>query len=583
MQMDQTWFEGQKNWNIITQASRSTLNAYSADIRSSAEAMYAAGDMLGVAGTRAKSLSINVSTAGNVTDALARNVGVQLVPSLVLFQREGENLAATAKRLTDEFTATNNLINAVGVSSGKVFGGFGLQSVAAREDLIAAAGGLQAFSASSKSYIQNFLTPAQQLQPALDDVAKPFNRLGISGVSTNAEFAALVKAQMELGNTSVVGQLMTVADSFNSITKSASDANSQLNALLNKDNFATIVDYARAKALNGAGSIASAQLAAAQKAAQDQAGTAAFTSANAAAIAAANQIVPTQTTTPQTQTGNGTFDQLLQKLKEAVLYSLDQWWGNPGKFITDELNKAFNGLGKDFNNAFDGLGKEWNKAFDGLGKEFNNFVNGIVNGFKDALSGIGKSIGIGGGGSGQIIPGIDNPFAGLSDPRLKENVHQVGMTNHGLGLYDFSYKFDRSHQMYRGVMADEVRQVMPGAVSVGRDGFDRVDYRMLGIQMQKLPSFDVGTNFVPRDMVAQIHGGEEITPRPYVDLQRAAREETNALLSRIMATNAEMAKELALLRAEAKASQRELVTNTKETARVLDKFDVDGMPAVRIP
>lgn len=32
---------------------------------------------------------------------------------------------------------------------------------------------------------------------------------------------------------------------------------------------------------------------------------------------------------------------------------------------------------------------------------------------------------------------------------------------------------------------------------------------------QGLPSFDVGTNYVPRDMVAQIHEGEAIVPKPY--------------------------------------------------------------------
>ena len=49
-----------------------------------------------------------------------------------------------------------------------------------------------------------------------------------------------------------------------------------------------------------------------------------------------------------------------------------------------------------------------------------------------------------------------------------------------------------------------------------------------------------------------------------------------------MASNADMVKELALLRAEAALSQRELVANTKESARVLDKFDIDGLPAVRL-
>ena len=33
--------------------------------------------------------------------------------------------------------------------------------------------------------------------------------------------------------------------------------------------------------------------------------------------------------------------------------------------------------------------------------------------------------------------------------------------------------------------------------------------------MPKLPSFDVGTNFVPNDMIAQIHEGEAIVPKEF--------------------------------------------------------------------
>ena len=38
-------------------------------------------------------------------------------------------------------------------------------------------------------------------------------------------------------------------------------------------------------------------------------------------------------------------------------------------------------------------------------------------------------------------------------------------------------------------------------------------------------SFAVGTSYVPRDMTARVHAGEEITPRPYVDAQRDDRKE----------------------------------------------------------
>jgi Chaperone of endosialidase len=71
-----------------------------------------------------------------------------------------------------------------------------------------------------------------------------------------------------------------------------------------------------------------------------------------------------------------------------------------------------------------------------------------------------------------------------SDRRLKSNIAQVGTTVFGLPLYRFSY-LGSSEQMFTGVMAQDVLGVMPGAVSRNAAGFYRVDYRMLGIEMER--------------------------------------------------------------------------------------------------
>ena len=103
-------------------------------------------------------------------------------------------------------------------------------------------------------------------------------------------------------------------------------------------------------------------------------------------------------------------------------------------------------------------------------------------------------------------------------------------------------------------------------------------YSALSAQYQaSIPAFAIGTNSVPFDMTAQIHAGEEITPRPYVDMQRTAREETNALLTRLVASNDEMKGEL-------KAAKIELA-DIKRTNQNMDwtsdKWDNDGTPPVR--
>jgi hypothetical protein len=56
-----------------------------------------------------------------------------------------------------------------------------------------------------------------------------------------------------------------------------------------------------------------------------------------------------------------------------------------------------------------------------------------------------------------------------SDIRLKTDIRQIGTTAHNLPLYSFRYIGKDDH--YEGVMAQDVLEVMPSAVSVGEDGY----------------------------------------------------------------------------------------------------------------
>lgn len=72
-----------------------------------------------------------------------------------------------------------------------------------------------------------------------------------------------------------------------------------------------------------------------------------------------------------------------------------------------------------------------------------------------------------------------------SDSRLKEDIVEVGRHPAGFGLYLFTYKpefRDRfGHGRKFGVMADDVEAIIPDCVTVGADGFKRVNYARLGI------------------------------------------------------------------------------------------------------
>ena len=207
------------------------------------------GSSIGDLSIHTRAWSINVNQAGDVTGLLADGIAMQLLPQLEAFRHEGELLSDTAKRLTGVFANTNYFITALGLSSQDAFGAIGISSADARQQLIDAAGGVEAFGQKAGSFVQNFLSTAEQLQPALDAVGRTFSELNISGIETNQQFADLVKAELKLGHYDTVDRLLSVGDAFNTVTQSAKEATAQLLARVKAEDYSTKLDYQRAQAL----------------------------------------------------------------------------------------------------------------------------------------------------------------------------------------------------------------------------------------------------------------------------------------------------------------------------------------------
>ena len=69
-----------------------------------------------------------------------------------------------------------------------------------------------------------------------------------------------------------------------------------------------------------------------------------------------------------------------------------------------------------------------------------------------------------------------------SDVRLKHDLVLLGRLDDGLGYYRFTY--NGGHTSYVGVMAQEVQNVMPDAVTRDTDGYLRVSYDKLGLPFE---------------------------------------------------------------------------------------------------
>jgi hypothetical protein len=78
--------------------------------------------------------------------------------------------------------------------------------------------------------------------------------------------------------------------------------------------------------------------------------------------------------------------------------------------------------------------------------------------------------------------------------RLKHDIVFLGYMSNGLGLYRFSY--NGSNTTYVGVVAQQVAQVAPEAVTRGRDGYLRVYYNKLGVKFQRYDQWVSGGRHV---------------------------------------------------------------------------------------
>lgn len=89
--------------------------------------------------------------------------------------------------------------------------------------------------------------------------------------------------------------------------------------------------------------------------------------------------------------------------------------------------------------------------------------------------------------TGAVAVSATGDGAGMmpSDIACKENAVRIGEHSAGFGIYLFDYKPEFrdafGHGRQFGVIAQEVERIVPEAVTIGVDGYRRVDYARLGI------------------------------------------------------------------------------------------------------
>ncbi len=173
--------------------------------------------------------------AEEITKA-ADEIAARMVPNIDEFKRLGETASQTFERLNNEVKGTDAILLAMGKDASEAFGGVGIASISARENLIDQAGGLDKLSSKTQSYYANFYTSDEQMQRAAAQAQKVLDKgfadLGLSLPTDRKGFRDLVESYGKDLSTEIsrkyFNALLDLQDEFNAVAKEAESTSDKL-------------------------------------------------------------------------------------------------------------------------------------------------------------------------------------------------------------------------------------------------------------------------------------------------------------------------------------------------------------------
>ncbi len=170
------------------------------------DTVFEAGKLLGIGGdayaAQLKSFEVDigkVSLKGKTGEEIQKElsavfskIGDDLasfgVAGITQFQQVGEGALETLARVASNYAG----LDAVLASIGKSFGATGIASIAAREDLLSLAGGLDELASKASSFAENYLTEAERLAPVQKYVTSQLAAMGLSALQSRDAFKQYV-------------------------------------------------------------------------------------------------------------------------------------------------------------------------------------------------------------------------------------------------------------------------------------------------------------------------------------------------------------------------------------------------------
>lgn len=114
-----------------------------------------------------------------------------------------------------------------------------------------------------------------------------------------------------------------------------------------------------------------------------------------------------------------------------------------------------------------------------LGNEYQNLYFGYQNAAQNQQAALDFG--------GQILEVGGKAATAFSDIRLKEDIQQVGQSESGIPIYEWTYKQDPDKDRYQGTMAQDLIGIgLEDAVTTADNGYYAVDYSKIDVDFKKL-------------------------------------------------------------------------------------------------
>ena len=585
-------------------------------------------------------ISLKGLTGSALTEALNAvlsktmdDMSAAVFPEMDAFRQVGEGYTETIVRLASNYATLDNALSSIGMT----FGATGVSSLAARENLIGLAGGIDKFAEVTNGFAQNFMTEAERLAPVQKYVTSELAAMGLTSVKTRDDFKAAVRSfssdgkLLDSAQAATYTRLMSLQEAFAAIVpaiegvgnaaKSAADVLAETKRLQDEYDTLTmtpaaLLDKQRTKERaevdpSNLGMLervhnaqttkaASNSLASANKIYQDQIDTfikstmsatevrkletagmdastvalydlvagykASATAASEAKVAAdalkavnkgyqdqidaMNKVglSASELRALETKDMDKSTIVLYDKVKAMqVAQAAEAAAAQAKKDAEDENNRAAQKIAEEARAAAEKLRSAWQSATDAIFEQINRIRGEAAGTGASSLTSAQAEFAM---RTAQARAGSEEAAKML--PALSQKLLELAEANSAT-----AFDLARIRARTLGSLTDT------GNSLAGQYGLT-------------LPSFAVGTNYLPADMIAQLHEGERIVPKAdNLRLERALAGDGGG--------NAELVAEVRALRAEVAGLKQPLDKINSNTKRYADTLDVvtEGGVAIR--